>query len=252
MTDWIDKAINFLGAVAEALPWIGLVAGILIVLAFLTSLILRLLNMRHLTNQEAVLLEVTPPAHADHPLEAARKLLAVLHGLEQGRTLQEKLLLRHMVFAAEVVGTLEEGIRLIVRVPKITAPVFERALTSHSSDAKIRRIKDYLPVVDHRQARMLDFKQTGRSYAYPLQAVRSLAEYDPMAHLMGAMTNLAAGLFEFAERDVIAIRRGRANFFLELAFGRRERIFSRLVLALGDRPSAGVFFGPKRPAGMHE
>lgn len=193
MTDWIDNAIHWLEAVAEALPWIGLIAGCLIILVFLAGLILRLLNIYRLTKQKAVLLEVTPPAQTDKPLEATRQLLVVLHGLAQGRSLWEKLLRQHVVFAAEVVGTLEQGIRFVVRVPKSKVPVFERALASHSSDAKIRRIRDYAPAIGYRQARMLEFKQAGRSYAYPLEAVNSLAEHDPVAYLTGALTKLAPG-----------------------------------------------------------
>src|SRR5205823_6308630 len=60
---------------------------------------------------------------------------------------------------------------------------------------------------------------------------------------------LAAGLFEFAERNEITID-GETRFFGEFALRRFERRFAFLIEPLRNRPGPLVLFRPEGPAGM--
>src|SRR5215217_5753370 len=65
--------------------------------------------------------------------------------------------------------------------------------------------------------------------------------------------DLAALLAHLAELDELGAGRQRAaELLFELAQRARARIVAVLVLALRDRPRAGVLLGPERSAGMHE
>lgn len=193
----IHEFDHAVGSFFSTLPWLALVAGLAICgIAFvvcIATLGLRLLNMRRLLRQEAVLLEVTPPAHSDTGLAATGELFGVLHALEETRLLLDKLLQRSVTFAPEYVSLRENGIRYVIRVPREHQATFEKHVLSHEHDARLKQIEDYLPSNgDLKKAKILSFRQTGH-FAYPLKRHNVLDKIDPHDFLIGAMTNLAPG-----------------------------------------------------------
>src|ERR687897_2754978 len=64
--------------------------------------------------------------------------------------------------------------------------------------------------------------------------------------------DLAALLLHVVELDQLARRQGRARLLLELPQRAGERIVAVLVLALRDRPDAGVPASPEGTARMHK
>lgn len=180
--DLLKKSEAILPIIAIAL----LITGAAIVLAII---ILNLLDFRRLWKRDVVFIELTPPAQADKSVEATQHLFSVLHGMEESRSLIDKLLRRKVVFASEIVSTLKEGIRYILCVPANAADVFERTIASYTPETKIHRIDDYTPNADLNETICLSFRQSGH-FAYPLQASIELEENDPIAYINGAMTKL--------------------------------------------------------------
>jgi hypothetical protein len=183
----MNNATNWLQTLEGLLPWIVIVVVALAAIAAVVVLVLDLLDTRRLLRQKAVFLELTPPANANKTPEATKHLFAVLHGLEASRTLLEKLLRRKVAFALELTSTKQEGIRYVLRVPESDVSAFEQTVLSYLPDAKLRRVKDFLP--EDAKGRVLELKQTGH-FAYPLHTQLSLGQHDPMAYLTGIMTKL--------------------------------------------------------------
>ncbi len=183
----MDSAIDWLETLTGLLPLIVGAVVIVVAVVITVMLALELLDMRRLTRQKAVLLELTPPASANKTPEATKHLFAVLHGLEASRTFADRLLRRKAVFSLELASTKQKGIRYILRVPEPDADRFEQTVLSYLPDAKLRRVQDYLPI--EQWGRAIEIKQTGH-FAYPLHTQLSLWEHDPMAYLTGAMTKL--------------------------------------------------------------
>lgn len=183
-----DKILSWLTYAESWAPLICWTTGCLIIATLLIILVLRLLNLRRLLKQPYVFLELTPPATGDKSPQATKQLLAVLHGLQTSRPLLDKLLLRGIVFAPELVSTKEHGIRYVWRVAEGQASNFEQAIISYVPDIRIKHIED--PLLNQAGViRVLEFKQTGH-IAYPLQRQGDPERHDPIAYVTGAMTQL--------------------------------------------------------------
>ncbi len=175
------------------LPLVIMILGCALAASIVAVIILNILDRLRLLKQEAVFLELTPPAWTDKEPKATQHLFSVLHGLEGSRTALDKLLRRKVTFSLEVVSTREQGIRYVLRVPEQEVATFEQTVASYLPDAKLKRIDDYLP--DHlesRRVRMVEVKQSGH-FAYPLHTQVELWQNDPMAYLTGTMTKLQSG-----------------------------------------------------------
>jgi hypothetical protein len=235
----MDAFGYFIMSLISALPRIALVIGLVVVgvwlLAMLTILILRALDMYRLLRQKVIFLELTPPALTDKTPLATQKLFSILHGLEETRSLLDKLLQREAVFTLEVPSTQEQGIRFVVRIAESDRSAFEKDIRSFSPDIRIRVVEDHLPPgLDFRHTRVLDFKLTNH-FAYPLQTQKSLEESDAAAYLMAPMTQLAPGeqiVFQIVAspakvRATSAIRKKILNneHLLEHLNGKKKGVF---------------------------
>ncbi len=190
-----DGFVRFLDAFVSSLPRIALIAAILVISAYLlwqlALLTLRVLEMRHLLRRDLLFLELTPPAFYDKTPEAHKQLFETLHGNNDTRTLQDKLLLRRMAFSVELVGTREQGIRYIFCVPKESRDSFEKAIAGFGTDIRVKEVGDYLTKAQRLRARLLEFKLKNRYY--PLQGHESFEQADPVGYLLTAMANLQPG-----------------------------------------------------------
>ena len=182
-------------SLVETLPKIA-TAIILIVLGlilakFVALLTLKLLNTRRLLKQEFILLQLIPPGFADQTPLATSELFVRFHGFDTIRSLADKLRKQYTVFSLEIVASRAEGIRYMLRVPKTVTESITKDIAAFSPDIRTERIADYLPGKLHaRTALVTSFRQSGRSFAYPLRFSNSLVPHDPVAYLTSAMVNL--------------------------------------------------------------
>lgn len=164
---------------------VALAVVVVIGLALLILLVIKILKLRRLVRQLYIFLELTPPAQSMKSQRSTQELFAVIHGLHAARSLSEKLWSKKLVMSLEVVSSKKEGIRYIVRVPKIDAKTVQQNILAYLPDVKVKQTSDYLL----NQSGVIEFKQTGH-YAFPLHLQEELEQHDPIAYITGAMTKL--------------------------------------------------------------
>ena len=140
MTD--DTGGQIVERLQTILPWLGLLVVSITILAFVIGLILRLYNYYRKYNQEAVLLELTPPAFTNKAPLATTQLFSVLHGLLKSRSFKDALLRYVPSFSLEIVSTKDKGIRYLIRSSKINEELIRQAVAAYSPDVKVRVVKD--------------------------------------------------------------------------------------------------------------
>lgn len=186
--------IPWLHRLDKLLPEICVVLGVVIGVGLLGYVIIssaiKILNWRALARRKLAFLELTPPANTSRSTQANAKLISILHGLGSSGSLLEKLLRRKEVWAAAIVATHSEGIRYALAVNKDEAENFKQVVRSHMPEIQVRDTPDYLPSnLTPDNSRVLEFKQTGHWF-FSLARHDKLEDYDPMAHMTGAMTQL--------------------------------------------------------------
>lgn len=186
----IDSLPHWLQLHENLLLLIALGFGIAIIGIAALVLTLAIANSRNVANQRSVLIEITPPAQTNRTTTATQRLFSVLHGMEHSRSTIYKLLRRRAVFSAEIVGTKEQGIRYVLRVPAREADSFENILAAYLPEVKYTRGNDYIPDnLSTQRPTVISFGQTGH-FAYPLQTQDMLEDHDPIGYLNGTMTHL--------------------------------------------------------------
>lgn len=164
---------------------VALAVVVIIVLALLAVFVIKVLKLRRLIRQPYVFLELTPPSQSMKSQRSTQELFAVIHGLHAARSLSEKLWAKKLAVSLEVVSSKKEGIRYIVRVPKIDAKTLQQNILAYLPDVKVKETSDYLL----NQSGVIEFGQTGH-YAFPLHLQEELEQHDPIAYITGAMTKL--------------------------------------------------------------
>jgi hypothetical protein len=180
----LDKIIPLIAVVLA----IGLIAAVVCYIVVHT--VVKVLNWRHLSKLKLAFLELTPPANISRSTQANEKLVSILHGLGSTGALVDKLLRRKEVWDAAIVGTHAGGIRFVFAVNEQEADNFKQVIRGHMPEIQVRDIPDYLPnnlTADN--SRVLEFKQTGHWF-FSLARHDRLENYDPMAHMTSAMTQL--------------------------------------------------------------
>jgi hypothetical protein len=168
-------------------PWLFIGLGIFSFVVLLVLLGLKALKIWQLLKQEAVFIELTPPAANDKSALATQQLFTVLHGLNGSTSILSKLFRPPLVFSLEIVSTKGQGIRYLIRVPKDNAANVEAAITAYLPEVKVGIASDYTTG----QARVISFVQKTH-FAYPLQAHDMLDQQDPLAYLTNSMTKLSS------------------------------------------------------------
>lgn len=231
LTDWLQK-------LEMLLPIVVIAVASIVVAIVLVTVILDILDFRRLFKQKSIFIELTPPARTDKTPEANQRLFSVLHGMEGGRPLLDKLLRRKVTFSLETVSTREGGIRYVWRVPESEAAVFEQTVASYMPETRFKRVDDFLSArQDPHSTRVLSFKQTGH-FAYPLQTQLALERHDLAAYINGAMTQLLPGEL-IALQIVVSPAKVREAIITQHKLAHSEV----LVTQLGRRglPAAKVF-----------
>ena len=157
-------------------------------------IIRRIFLIRKSLREEPVFLEITPPAFTEINASTTEQLFSVIHNLGERKTLPDKLLGRKATFSFEIVSTLKDGIRYLVRTDPEEAANFKRSLISYLPQVGVRAAEDYLPADLDKQnglyTQVSEFKLK-RHFAYPLQKKDILKEHDPVAYITGVMTKLS-------------------------------------------------------------
>lgn len=190
-----DGFMHFLNSLVSALPKIAYTAALLAVASFLVwrfvTLVLRLLDLRRLLSRDMVFLELTPPAFADKTPAATQQFFSDLHGFESIRAITDKVLQRKSVFAVEMVGIRDQGIRFIFCVPKDSRESFEHDIAAFDANIRVKEVGGYLAKTQLSRARLLELRLKERYY--PLKTQQAYDQSDPVDYLLGTMANLKAG-----------------------------------------------------------
>lgn len=133
-------------------------------------------------------LELTPPSNIARTPQATNELFNVIHGFHSSRSIPDKLLNHPVIISFEITSNREQGVRFLVQVESHHAESLKQTVTAYLPQIKVLTID--APTRD--EHRVIEFKQSGH-YAFPLSAVDSLDQNDPVAYLTSAMTNLEPG-----------------------------------------------------------
>lgn len=161
-----------------------IVAGIAIV-ALVTSLVVVILNRRHLKKRDMVWLELTPPASIAKTPEATEQLFSVIHGLYAARRLKDKFLHRSPVFSFEIVSTKQDGIRYLIQIEHSLSQPIQKTIAAYVPDAKVKEIE----APEELDMQVGEFRQTGH-YVLPLTLTLVAEQHDPLGYVTNAMTKL--------------------------------------------------------------
>jgi len=227
----IQEVLTWLEKLAEILPPLGIIVGGIIAVSLLVNLSRRALNIRSLLKREIVTLELTPPSTATKTPLATQQLLTVLHGLQDSRSVKEKLLRRTINFSLEIVANKKQGIRYIVKATKEEIEGMERNIASYLPSMRFKRIDDDQSIGN---GSILTLKQTGH-FAYPLASIESLDSHDPLSYLTGAMTKLS-------DDDQITLQFAISPVYVSEAAKLSKHLLNNeeLLLQLGKRKSKGI------------
>ena len=149
--------------------------------------ILSLISFLRARSQDTVFLAVTPPSFSHKTPLATEQLTRILQSLIAGRTLKDRLILRHRIASMELVSTRSDGIRFIFGLPKADAPVFTQQLTAYLPDVTVKEVSDPVASLQTGRQYFKEFNQV-RHFAYPLASNDTLAQHDPIAYINSAMT----------------------------------------------------------------
>ncbi len=173
-----------------------------LLLVFLLLLIITLYSIRLIvrikkfTEEESVILELTPPAITEKTAYTTQQLFSTIHELGREQTTGDKFLGKKDRFSFEIVSTHDQGIRYLIRTAPQHVNNFKRNLFAYLPHVKIQTVDEYLPkdfeTTSKFHFRIVEYKLS-KSFALPLQKQDVLKENDPVAYITGMMTKLSPG-----------------------------------------------------------
>jgi hypothetical protein len=187
-----------------------------------------------LRRQDAVCLEMIPPAFFDQNPEATEKFFVVLHGLTMPSSWRERFFKSRINLTLEVVSMPRNGIRFIVYLPREYLEPFRQAVQTYMPDVELRIIKDYLSTELPNTARFFFFLLR-RHFAYPLNTHTVLKKHDPISYVMSVMSKLEKGEL-IGMQFVITATRPRAAVRL------KDKIISGKADTISTPRARGFFF----------
>lgn len=167
---------------------------IVVILVSIILLIRRILVLKRVLKTKTVLLEITPPSFTDKGALTTQNFFSVIHGLKPEFSLANWITGRKTIFSLEIVSTLNQGIRYLIRATPDEAEIIKKDLLAYVPEGKIKEVSEYLPdrkllKSNNRFSQVIEFKQK-KHFAYPLQKHEILTEHDPVAYITGMMTKL--------------------------------------------------------------
>lgn len=143
------------------------------------------MRIQFLRSRSLTWLELTPPSHIARTPQATNELFNVIHGFHGSRSLRDLILNHPVVLSFEITSNREKGVRFLVQVESRHAESLKQTVVAYLPQIKVESIDP----PRSEAYRVIEFKQSGH-YAFPLSAVDSLDQNDPVAYLTSAMTNL--------------------------------------------------------------
>lgn len=186
MSDAMDMMEYFTWLTAYWPSILLVVAGIFVA-AVGVRIARTLLRFQFLRSRDVTWLELTPPSNTARTPQATNELFNVIHGFHGSRSIRERLLNYPVIISFEIASSRKHGVRFLVQVESRHASSLEQTVIAYLPQIKVKTIEVPEPAVTYR---VIEFKQSGH-YAFPLSAVDSLSQNDPVAYLTSAMTNLA-------------------------------------------------------------
>ncbi|MBI3485653.1 ATP-binding protein [Candidatus Daviesbacteria bacterium] len=177
-------------------PFLLIILSVLAIL-FITFLVVRrILIIKRSVKERSILLELTPPVFTEKSAYTTQQLFSVIHNLGERRSFWDKLLGRKTIFSFEIVSSLNQGIRYLIRTTPEEVNNVKRSLLSYLPQVSVKTVNEYLPEninkLDKFQSKVIEFKLR-KHFAYPLQKQDILKEHDPVAYITGMMTKLSPG-----------------------------------------------------------
>jgi len=173
------------------LPQTFIVFSICCFTAAIFLFLVKLFFIRKQMQQEAVFLELTPPAFTEKSAYTTQQLFSVLHSIGRQLSFWDRILGIKNIFSFEIISTRKDGIRYIVRASSDHADSIKRTATSYLPQVTVRQVDDYLPEkIDQEKLKIVEFKLR-KHFAFPLAKQNALNHHDPVAYITGMMTELA-------------------------------------------------------------
>jgi len=159
----------------------------------IVRVILDVLDFRRLKDRKLVFLELTPPGYSTKTPLATTQLYDTIHGLLNSLTRKERLLNRKHVLPLEVFGNRKEGVRFRAALDPSDVDLFQQLVVSYLPHIQFREVSDYITAeLNGQDYRILEFGQSNH-FAYRLAKHDDLAQHDPMAYLLSALSKALDG-----------------------------------------------------------
>lgn len=163
----------------------------LVLVLFLIWIMRLILNLNKSLKQQAVLLEITPPVFTKESF-STEQLFKVIHDLGKRKSFKDKILGRKTLFSFEIVSTLNQGIRYIIRTTPKDANNIKRNLMAYLPQLQVKAVDEYLPENNNKlHTRVIEYGLT-KHFAYPLQRYSEVGSQDPVDYITGMMTQLSS------------------------------------------------------------
>lgn len=138
---------------------------------------------------EYIFLQLIFPSDTTKSAYATEQLHILMRSMVKYRGFWDRLAARKQPYSLELVATKDDGIRYIIRIPKLEAETVKRTLISFLPGLKISETEDYLPETIETGWGIAELKLSN-DFALPLVDHKTLEEHDPIAYLTGHMRSL--------------------------------------------------------------
>ena len=170
--------------------WILLAFFAACAIYYICLVLLRLLDRRRDLHSPHVFLELTPPSFSAKTPLATAQLFSILHELALPHSVKDRVLGHRSTLSLEIVSSRSRGIRYVLYLPLAQVTSVQRDIASYLPGVRFKKIKNYSrPDSSKTTSQVIEFNQTG-SASLPLAPHNDLDQHDPVAYMVGAMTQL--------------------------------------------------------------
>ncbi len=164
----------------------------LVFVSILAYIIHKVFIFRNNFKQNAILLEITPPAITQKSAYTTEQLFSVIHNSRSGNRLRNWLFGKKPVFSFEIASTRGSGIKYFIHTNPEQKENMKRKIMSYLPNTKVVEAAEYLLQKNQGEnifSKVIEFTLSSR-FAYPLEKQNMLSQHDPVAYITGMMTQL--------------------------------------------------------------